>query len=146
MGNRLGYRTRRMVASMTNTDTTTTTSMTDTIDQHLQAYALPDVDRRNTLVATNWNVDGELLDPPLEGRGHAEISALADVVLTHYAGHRFERTTVVDAHHGFARYGWDLVGPDGTSAVSGIDIVQFDEAGKLLRVVGFFGPLEPLAS
>jgi hypothetical protein len=131
---------------MTNTDTTTTTSMTDTIDQHLQAYAMPDADRRNALVIANWNVDGELLDPPLEGRGHAEISALTDVVLTHYAGHRFERTTMVDAHHGFARYGWDLVGPDGTSAVSGIDIVQFDDAGKLLRVVGFFGPLEPLAS
>jgi hypothetical protein len=130
---------------MTNTDTTTST-ITETIDQHLEAYALADADRRNTLVAANWNVDGELLDPPLEGRGHAEISALADVVLTHYAGHCFQRTTQVDAHHGFARYGWDLIGPDGAVAVSGIDVVQFDDAGKLLRVVGFFGPLEPLAS
>ena len=129
---------------MTNTDTTTTTSMTDTIDQHLQAYAMADADRRNALVAANWNADGELLDPPLEGRGHSEISALADVVLTHYAGHRFERTTQVDAHHGFARYGWDLIGPDGTVAVSGIDVAQFDDAGKLSRIVGFFGPLEAL--
>jgi hypothetical protein len=131
---------------MTNTTTSPGTStITETIDQHLEAYALADVDRRNALVATNWNADGELLDPPLEGRGHAEISALADIVLTHYVGHRFARTTMVDAHHGFARYGWDLVGPDGTVAVSGIDIVQFDDAGKLLRIVGFFGPLEPLA-
>lgn len=107
---------------------------------------MADADRRNALVVTNWNADGELLDPPLEGRGHAEISALADIVLTHYVGHRFARTTMVDAHHGFARYGWDLVGPDGTVAVSGIDVVQFDDAGKLLRIVGFFGPLEPLAS
>jgi hypothetical protein len=129
---------------MTNTDTTTTTSMTDTIDQHLQAYAMADADRRNALVAANWNAHGELLDPPLEGRGRSEISALADVVLTHYAGHRFERTTAVDAHHGFARYGWDLVGPDGNVAVSGIDVAQFDDAGRLLRVVGFFGPLEAL--
>ena len=56
-------------------------------------------------------------------RGLAEISALADVVLTHYADHRFVRTTAVDAHHGFARYGWDLTGPDGTVAVSGTDVV-----------------------
>jgi hypothetical protein len=125
--------------------TTETTSITETVDAHLQAYALADADRRNTLVAANWNVAGELLDPPLEGHGRAEISALADVVLTHYAGHRFVRTTAVDSHHGFARYGWDLVAPDGTIAVNGIDIAQFDSAGKLLRIVGFFGPLEAVA-
>jgi hypothetical protein len=120
--------------------------MTGTIDLHLEAYALADVDRRNTLVATSWDADGELVDPPLAGRGHTEISALAEVVLTHYAGHRFVRTTVVDTHHGFARYGWDLVGPDGTVPVSGTDFVQFDEVGKLVRIVGFFGPLDGLAA
>jgi hypothetical protein len=133
---------------MTNTDTTTspTTSMADTIDSHLQAYAMADADRRNALVAANWNADGELIDPPLQGRGHAEIGALADAVLTHFAGHRFERTTAVDSHNGFARYGWDLVGPDGAIAISGIDVVQFDDAGKLLRIVGFFGPMETLTA
>jgi hypothetical protein len=132
---------------MSNTDTTTSiTSITETIDSHLDAYCMADADRRNALVAANWNVDGELLDPPLEGRGHAEISALADAVLTHFAGHRFVRTTTVDFHHGFARYGWELVGPDGAVTVSGIDIVQFDDAGKLLRIVGFFGPMEPVAA
>jgi hypothetical protein len=129
---------------MSNTDTTNIT-ITDTIDQHLQAYAMADADRRNAIVATTWNADGELLDPPLEGRGHAEISALADAVLTHFAGHTFRRTTAVDAHHGFARYGWDLVGPDAAVAVSGIDVVEFDDEGKLRRIVGFFGPLEPVA-
>ena len=112
---------------------------------HLEAYALADAVRRDELVASAWNAAGELLDPPLEGRGRAEISALADVVLTHYAGHHFVRTTAVDSHHGFARYGWDLTGADGTVAVSGIDVVQFDEDGKLLRIVGFFGSLEPVA-
>ena len=130
------------MAAMSITDNETITSITNTIDSHLEAYASADVDRRNTLVATSWNTDCELVDPPLAGRGHAEISGLADVVLTHYAGHRFERTTAVDSHHAFARYGWNLVGPDGTVAVTGTDFVEFDEAGKLLRVVGFFGPLE----
>lgn len=118
------------------------TSITETVDSHLEAYALADADRRNALVAENWNVEGELTDPPLGGRGRTEISALADVVLTHYAAHHFERTTVVDSHHGFARYGWSLVGPDGTVAVTGADFVEFDDVGKLLRIIGFFGPLE----
>jgi hypothetical protein len=127
---------------MSITENETITSLTNTIDSHLEAYASADVDRRNTLVATGWNTDGELVDPPLAGRGHAEISGLAEVVLTHYAGHHFERTTAVDSHHDFARYGWNLVGPDGTVAVTGTDFVEFDGAGKLLRIVGFFGTLE----
>lgn len=132
---------------MTNTDNTTiTNTITETIDRHLEAYALADAGRRNDLVASSWNLDGTLTDPPLAGRGHAEISALAEVVLTHYAGHRFERTTAVDTHHEFARYGWDLVGSDGTIAVSGTDFVELDDQGKLLRIVGFFGPMEPPVS
>ena len=130
------------MAAMSITDNDPITSITTTIDSHLEAYALADADRRDTLVAASWSADGELTDPPLAGRGHAEISALADVVLTHYAGHRFERTTDVDAHHSFARYGWNLVAPDGSVAVSGTDFVEFDDDGKLLRIVGFFGPLE----
>jgi hypothetical protein len=139
MGNRRGDVGRRIVAAMTNTDTATI--ITQTIDRHLEAYALADADRRTKLVADAWNADGSLTDPPLAGRGHAEIAALADVVLTHYAGHSFRRTTAVDSHHEFARYGWDLVGPDGAVAVSGTDFVEVDGDGKLLRVIGFFGPL-----
>jgi hypothetical protein len=127
---------------MSITDNDHTTSITETIDAHLEAYALADAGRRDALVAANWNPDGELTDPPMAGRGYAEISALADVVLTHYAGHRFQRTSAVDAHHRFARYGWSLVAPDGTVAVSGTDFVELDNDGKLLRVVGFFGPLD----
>ena len=126
---------------MSITDNEPITSITETVDSHLEAYTLADANRRRTLVAENWNPAGELTDPPLAGRGHAEISGLTDVVLAHYGGHRFERTTAVDAHHDFARYEWNLVAPDGTVAVSGTDFVQFDEAGKLLRIVGFFGPL-----
>jgi hypothetical protein len=126
---------------MTTTENTPDTAqLAEMIDGHLQAYAMADVDRRNALVAANWNADGELLDPPLAGRGHAEIAGLADVVVTHYAGHRFERTTDIDVHHGYGRYGWKLVAPDGSTAITGVDFVQFDAAGKLLRIVGFFNP------
>ena len=43
------------------------------------------------------------------------------------------------------RYGWELVGPDGTVAVDGTDIVEIDDDGRLTRIVGFFGPLASAA-
>jgi hypothetical protein len=111
------------------------------IDLHLEAYCLPDAARRAEFVASAWSPDGVLVDPPFDGAGHAGIAAMTDIVLAHYADHRFERTTVVDAHHGVARYGWRLVGPDGEVPVEGLDVAEFGGDGRLTRVVGFFGPL-----
>lgn len=65
-------------------------------------------------------------------------------MLAHYPAHRFEGTTAVDTHHGVARYGWQLVGPDGSIAVAGLDVAEFAADGRLTRVVGFFGPLTDL--
>jgi hypothetical protein len=126
---------------MTNTTDTTTTDITTAIDIHLAAYCDPDPERRCELIASVWHTDGALIDPPFEGAGHNEIAAMADVVLTHYTDHTFRRTTNVDSHHNFARYAWELVDTDGTVAVGGTDIVEFDDAGRLVRVIGFFGDL-----
>jgi hypothetical protein len=113
-----------------------------TIDNHLAGYCEPDAARRTELLGTAWTSTGELIDPPMAGNGVEEIAGLADTVLTHYPDHRFQRTTAVDEHHGFARYGWSLVSPDGTAAVTGFDFARVDGEGKLLQVIGFFGDLE----
>ena len=94
-----------------------TSDLTTTIDTHLAAYGEPDASKRAELVRQVWSSTGQLLDPPIEGTGHDGIAALGDIVQAHYAGHTFRRTSAVDAHHGFARYGWDLVAPDGSVLV-----------------------------
>jgi hypothetical protein len=120
---------------------TNTDSITATIDTHLAAYCEPNPERRAELVASVWRTDGALIDPPFDGSGHDGIAAMAGVVLTHYADHSFRRTTAIDAHHAFARYGWELVAADGTVAVNGTDIAELDDDGRLVRIVGFFGDL-----
>lgn len=117
--------------------------LTATIDAHLAAYCDPEPARRTDTVARAWAADGQLIDPPFEGEGRAGIAAMTDGVLSHYPEHTFRRVTAVDEHHGYARYGWELVGPDGTPAVAGTDFVQIDDGGRLARIVGFFGDLAP---
>lgn len=125
---------------MTNTTTnTTTTELTDLIDTHLAAYGEADADRRASLVAEVWSADGSLIDPPFDGTGHEAIAAMTDVVLAHYPGHTFRRTTAVDSHHAFARYGWELLAPDGGVALAGTDIVELAPDGRVGRIIGFFG-------
>ena len=144
---------------MTNTTTTAGTASTspasdgtDTItivsravDTHLNAYCEPDPGTRAELLAAVWAPTGSLIDPPFDGQGLDAIAGMADVLLTHYAGHTFRRTTDVDTHHNLGRYGWELVGPDGTVAVAGTDVVEFDTEGRIERIVGFFGSMTAVA-
>jgi SnoaL-like domain len=118
-------------------------NLATTVDTHLEAYCEPDAARRASLIASVWAADGEIVDPPIDGRGHDGIAALVDVLLELYPDHRFGRTTEIDAHHDYARYGWALVAPDGSNAMMGIDVARFDANGKLTAVVGFIGDLAP---
>jgi hypothetical protein len=118
-----------------------TTTLEDTIDTHLDAYLEPDMARRVRLIEQVWASDGHLFDPPLDARGHDAIDAMFVTVQGMFAGHSFRRTSGVDTHHGIARYGWELVAPDGAVALSGMDVAVIDQDGKLARVAGFFGDL-----
>lgn len=113
--------------------------ITAVVDNHLAGYCEPDPIKRDKYIATAWADSGSLIDPPFDGTGRVAIAAMTDVVLTHYAGHTFRRTTAIDTHHNVGRYGWALVGPDGNAAVAGTDFFEVDDAGQLVRVVGFFG-------
>jgi hypothetical protein len=118
--------------------------LTARIDAHLAAYCDPDPDRRAGPLADAWTADGRLVDPPMEATGPGAISGLADVVAQHYPGHVFRRTSMVDHHHEFARYSWALVAPDGSDAVTGLDVVRVAPDGRIAGIVGFFGDLTPV--
>jgi hypothetical protein len=92
-------------------------------------------------MARAFTDDAKLIDPPLAGEGHAAIVAMAQTLQTLYPGHRFRRMSVVDQHHEFARYGWQLLTPDDCVALTGMDVVEVASDGRLKQVVGFFGEL-----
>ena len=120
--------------------------LTAIVDLHLAAYAEPDRARREELIAGAWAPDGRLLDPPLTGSGHAGIADAADALLSQFPGHSFRRSSVVDEHHGELRYGWELVTPDGSVALTGLDVGTLAEDGRLARITGFFGDLASVAA
>jgi hypothetical protein len=116
--------------------------LTDTIDTYLSAWSEQDPAVRAELVGRVWAEDGRLIDPPAAATGHAEISGLHGALQQQFAGHTFRRASAVDAHHDHLRFAWELVGPDGSVALKGIDVGEVGEDGKLRRITGFFGELE----
>jgi len=117
---------------------TTSTAHTDLIDTYLTAYGEPSEAARRELIELAFAADAVLADPPFVASGHAELHASFGAVQAQFAGHRFARTSAVDEHHDVARYRWSLNGPDGSPAVSGVDVVTFRD-GKIAQVTGFFG-------
>jgi len=111
------------------------------IDDYLDAYGEPDKARRSDAVKRLWAEDAQLIDPPLAARGHAQIVAQADQLLAQFPEHRFRRSSGIDAHHGVARYAWQLLSPAGQVVLEGCDFAQVDDTGRLARVAGFFGTL-----
>ena len=99
--------------------------------------------RRRDLVRASFASGAQLTDPPFEAAGHDAIVDLFGAVQQQFVGHVFKRTTAVDAHHDAARYGWALVGLDGSVTLRGIDVVRFADDGRIGSVTGFIGELEP---
>lgn len=118
-----------------------TSDLASIIDTHLAGYAETDPTRRRELLCAAWAADGSLIDPPLQGNGIDAIIGCGEAVVTHYPGYRFVRTSGIDVHNGVARYGWELRDPSGDAVLDGIDIAETNDAGQLVRIVGFFGLL-----
>jgi hypothetical protein len=118
------------------------TDLTDTIDTYLAAWSEQDDAARAELVGRVWADDGRLVDPPMAASGHAGISGMHAALQGQFAGPTFRRASAVDAHHDAVRFAWELVGPDGTVALKGLDVGEVGEDGRLRRITGFFGELE----
>jgi hypothetical protein len=133
------------IMSDTATDSpTSTATITTTIDTYLRAYNERDAARRGALIEQAFAPEAHLFDPPIEGAGYAGIDEMFAAVQGQFAGHSFRRSTGVDAHHGIARYGWELVAADGSVTLAGMDVAVAGGDGKLTRVAGFFGDLPAL--
>lgn len=125
--------------------TDTTTDITATVDTYIATWNEGDPDARAALIERAWTADGHYVDPTQEAQGHAALGAMAPGVHEQFPGYRFRRTSAVDQHHDQVRFGWDLVGADGTLAVNGIDAGEVADDGRLRRITGFFGDLEASA-
>jgi hypothetical protein len=123
------------------------TDITELIDRYFATWNEADDDRRAELCAQVWTEEGRYIDPLADATGPAGIAAMIGGLRAQFPDHSLRRSTVVDSHHDLARFGWELVGPDGSLAVAGIDVAGVDLSGtRLVSITGFLGDVEPVAA
>ena len=81
---------------------------TDLIDRYFAAWNATDAAERRALIAETYAEQARYLDPLLQGEGRDGIDAMIASVHERFPGHRFRRTSGVDAHNGRARFSWEL--------------------------------------
>jgi hypothetical protein len=98
-----------------------------------------DPDRRRAVVEATWTRHPRYLDPMVAADGRDGLDTMVEGVHRQFPGHRFRLAGAVDAHHDRARWGWELVGPDGPVA-AGVDFATLAGDGRLADVTGFIEP------
>jgi hypothetical protein len=111
------------------------------VQLYAAAWAESDEKERLRLLTRCWADDGVYLDPITRVEGRQALVEHIGGYLVRQAGQRIELTSEVDAHDGYLRSTFVVVGPDGAKVLEGIDFGEFDDAGVLRRIVGFFGSL-----
>ncbi len=56
-------------------------------------------------------------------------------------GAAYTRTSDIDVQNNFCRYHW-AIHHDGKQIMTGFDVSEINDAGKVVKVIGFFGELE----
>lgn len=112
-------------------------TLTDLIDRYIAMWNETDDGRRRALIARTWTEGASYLDPVMQGEGPSGIDAMVRGVQERFPGHRFRRTSEVDAHHDRVRFCWELGPEAGPALVKGTD-VGVVAAGRLQAITGFF--------
>ncbi len=96
---------------------------------HLEAALSPDV---------------VFIDPTIVTNGLDEFEANVREFRAKYPHADLRRSSGVDSHHDLHRYSWEIA-MRGKVFLVGFDATETRADGKVCRVLGFFGPLPPLA-
>jgi len=119
-------------------DTTDNGKVVELVDRYIAMWNETDPGCRRGLIAKTWADGASYLDPVLQSEGRDGIDDMVKAVHAKYPGHKFKRTSDVDAHHDRARFAWELGPEDGPFLVKGIDFATLAIDGRLQAVTGFF--------
>lgn len=96
-------------------------------------------ERRRAIEAT-YTADGCFSDPTAQVVGHDAIEAHVIGTMTVFEGRTFAPVGELDLHHDRACFRWQMLAPDGSVELDGIDVVHLAADGRFADSTGFFLP------
>ncbi len=112
----------------------------ESLEKMMQIWNSSDADEIERLTDEALEHNVHFVDPT-----HNIIGRKAFVEMVHRTHKRipgavYSRASEVDAQNNFCRYHWKI-DLDGKRLVDGFDVTEINDAGRVVKVVGFFGEL-----
>ena len=115
-------------------------AITKTLTRYMAAWNEPDDTARRALLAQCWS-DGDYIGVCVNNESWRDaLATKIGEVLASRPGARLEFMSGIDVHHNLVRFLWRLVRADGTCGDTSIDFGEVGPDGRLIKIVGFFGP------
>ena len=119
-------------------------AIADVVTQYMAAWNEPDATTRDALLEQCWSDGGVYLDPRASLTGWDALARHIGAMQASRPGARLEFMSGIDVHHNLVRFLWRLVRADGSCGDTSIDFGEVGPDGRLVRIVGFFGPAPAL--
>lgn len=107
----------------------------------LQIWNTSDPDKVRALVNQVLEHNVHFADPNHNIIGHDAFIAMVEEVQQRIPGAVYAQASAIDMQNNFCRYHWKI-DFGGKRLMDGFDVVEVNDAGKIARVIGFFGRLE----
>ena len=118
------------------------TTAPESFDHMLAAWNEPDPSKVRAHLDRALTDDVHFVDPSADIVGIDAFEANIHHVHEQIPGAVYSRSSEVDGHNGHYRYHW-AIHLDGELVMPGFDTTITDDHGRVAKVIGFFGPLEP---
>jgi len=113
------------------------------VTDYVTAWNEADRIKRISLLSRSVESDIVYIDPGVEVRGLEALCDHIERVRAKRPGARIVLLSNVDLHHNVLRFHWRIALADGTNGATSVDYCELSTGGKLSKIVGFFGDVEP---
>lgn len=112
----------------------------ENLNKMLSVWNTTDADEKRALVNAALEHNVHFADPNHNIIGREPFLKMVDQVQAQIPGAIYSRASRVDMQNNFCRYHWAIHMGD-TLLMAGFDVTEVNDAGKIVKVIGFFGEL-----
>ena len=113
----------------------------ENLNKMLAIWNSSDADEIERLTGEALEHNVHFADPNHNIVGHKAFIDMVHLVQSQIPGATYSRASEVDMQNNFCRYHWKI-DLNGKRLVDGFDVTEVNDAGKIVKVLGFFGLLE----
>lgn len=113
------------------------------LNNMLRIWNTSDAEEKKKLAKKSLEHNLHFVDPNHNIIGRDPFLKMVDLVQSQIPGAVYSRQSDIDIQNNHCRYHWAIhVG--GKELMKGFDVTELSDSGKVVKVIGFFGKLNPL--